>query len=228
MPPPTLRSVCNPLPVQQAVFCRVQDQRGDPIKLPSRATSRWGEERRTNRGCQPAKHNQQAPVEINPRVWARAVRAQSRLRPCSLPHLPPARVEPRTRTFGERRRPRPRVHGLGAPGPGRRRRLPRAPGGQPACWARRGGHARRSARPASAARCAHRGAARRRGPGPSGEARCEPGGAVRVVGGGGRQAARPPTIAASLKPEPLLRKLKDARILSSVARTPEPRVRTKP
>ena len=141
MPPPTLRSVCNPLPVQQAVFCRVQDQRGDPIKLPSRATSRWGEERRTNRGCQPAKHNQQAPVEINPRVWARAVRAQSRLRPCSLPHLPPARVEPRTRTFGERRRPRPRVHGLGAPGPGRRRRLPRAPGGQPACWARRGGHA---------------------------------------------------------------------------------------
>lgn len=31
--------------------------------------------------------------------------------------------------------------------------------------------------------------------------------------GAGRQAARPPTAATSLKPEPLLGKLKDARIL---------------
>jgi hypothetical protein len=35
------------------------------------------------------------------------------------------------------------------------------------------------------------------------------------VGGTGRQAAWPPIMAASLKPEPLLGKLKDARILLS-------------
>ena len=142
----------------------------------------------------------------------------SSLQPRCPPHLPGPH------TFGERRRPRPGVHGLGAPGPGRRW-LPRVLGGRPARRARGGGHARCSAGPASAARCAPRDTERRRGPARAGEARCEPGGALTVVGGGGRQAVRPPAIAASLKPEPLLGKLKDARILSTVASgTPEAQI----
>lgn len=187
----------------------------------------WGRRGGGTGSCQSAKNNQQAPEEINPRVGAVVPApiwspASSRAAHHTSPNPGGAAQPPHT--FGERRRPRPGVHGLGAPGPGRRW-LPRVLGGRPARRARGGGHARCSAGPASAARCAHRDTERRRGPARAGEARCEPGGALRVVGGGGRQAVRPPAIAASLKPEPLLGKLKDARILSTVASgTPEAQI----
>lgn len=138
--------------------------------------------------------------------------------------LPEARVETGAHTFGERLSPCPGVPRLKAPGP----QMPRllwVPRGGPARGkghARVPGQRRRSPGQPQLQRLPGEQTGRRMAPRPRRQALPD---ILRVWEGAARvqtsrrrseaggQAARPPTTAASLKSEPLLGKLKDARIL---------------